>query len=549
MRSAGSPLAPCSSRPSGLSPSRRRVAAQPAAQPSRRPSRSSSSSATASSTSPATTQMYRTQINDRPGVLLRSLDWTLHRRRSDGGLLDYFRVDASDIGAGPGGLAPPRGRRGRPLPAHFTWRRTDLYSALPAFANPFLDDGIIPGQQTYNRTRNIYDATLAAPSRARCSRRSSASRATSTAGPGTTTYHLGENEFPLNEQRQARSTTSTGSGSRSTRPVQGGVTQGWRQYRWTDTASLAPGAGDGNISVPILGQTSPPTGSRRTTNNKINTPVTNAWVTGQPLRPPQAHRQLHPGRREQRDRTRRDRRRQLRLLRDLALLLGPRRHDQLPGARRTTGADRRAPRLELAPNVDVTGGWTEKSRELTGSALADSLYLDTMTFGGVQHGRPPADRPEQHLAPPRRSHLRRDRHGSACSGPSRSTRAGPRPIRTSTSAPELSSLLVPGGARAGVRPHRQHLRRRLHVRVSRRSPSRATTGTTTRDQPIFRTDFIEPRPLQVPRGLELEGDRPAVGGTTRRRRADGRRRRRSAISAKVKEFAGGSRRGPLQEHA
>ena len=34
----------------------------------------------------------------------------------------------------------------------------------------------------------------------------------------------------------------------------------------------------------------------------------------------------------------------------------------------------------------MTGGWTERSRELTGSALASSLYLDTMTFGNVSTG-------------------------------------------------------------------------------------------------------------------------------------------------------------------
>ena len=34
----------------------------------------------------------------------------------------------------------------------------------------------------------------------------------------------------------------------------------------------------------------------------------------------------------------------------------------------------------------MTGGWTERSRELTGSALASSLYLDTVTFGGVSAG-------------------------------------------------------------------------------------------------------------------------------------------------------------------
>ena len=45
-------------------------------------------------------QMYRTQINDRPGLLLRSLDYT-----SQGplGFLDYLHVDGTDIGAGPAG--------------------------------------------------------------------------------------------------------------------------------------------------------------------------------------------------------------------------------------------------------------------------------------------------------------------------------------------------------------------------------------------------------------------------------------------------------------
>ena len=57
--------------------------------------------------------------------------------------------------------APPAGRQARSLQARRSrGGETDFYSALPAFANPFLAEGIIPGQQTYNRTRNIYDATL-----------------------------------------------------------------------------------------------------------------------------------------------------------------------------------------------------------------------------------------------------------------------------------------------------------------------------------------------------------------------------------------------------
>ena len=104
-------------------------------------------------------RMYRTQINDRQGLLLRSLDYTMAEPLS-GGLLDFFHVDASDIGAGPAGQLRLQAGAQDLYKLNFTWRETDLYSALPAFANPFIAEGIIPGQHTYNRTRNIYDATL-----------------------------------------------------------------------------------------------------------------------------------------------------------------------------------------------------------------------------------------------------------------------------------------------------------------------------------------------------------------------------------------------------
>ncbi|HEY6930043.1 MAG TPA: hypothetical protein VJA66_10240, partial [Thermoanaerobaculia bacterium] len=38
------------------------------------------------------------------------------------------------------------------------------------------------------------------------------------------------------------------------------------------------------------------------------------------------------------------------------------------------------------PNVDLTGGWMERSRTLDGSALISSLYLDAVTYSGVSVG-------------------------------------------------------------------------------------------------------------------------------------------------------------------
>src|SRR5215472_18480723 len=90
---------------------------------------------------------YRTQINDRPGVLLRSLDYTAP---GSIGFLDTLQITGSDIGAGPAGQFRLLAAQTDVFRLNFSWRETDLFSALPAFANPFLDQGIIPGQQTWN---------------------------------------------------------------------------------------------------------------------------------------------------------------------------------------------------------------------------------------------------------------------------------------------------------------------------------------------------------------------------------------------------------------
>src|SRR5262245_24401705 len=102
--------------------------------------------------------MYRSQINDRPGFLIRSFAYD--SPEPIGSLFDHVHLDMSDVGAGPAGALRFSANQVDKFRLSFTWRRTQLFSALPAFANPFLADGIIPGQQTYNRTRDIYDANL-----------------------------------------------------------------------------------------------------------------------------------------------------------------------------------------------------------------------------------------------------------------------------------------------------------------------------------------------------------------------------------------------------
>ena len=273
-------------------------------------------------------QMYRTQINDRPGFLLRSLNYT--SEGPVGNFFDYLHVDGSDIGAGPAGQLRMQAGQVDLFKLTFTWREMDAYSALPAFANPFLAEGIIPGQQTYNRTRNIYDALLELFPGKALTPLLGYTRNTYD-GPGTTTYHLGGNEFLLNQQvNSVDELYRIGLGFHYGN-FQGAVTQGWRQFRWKETDTLAPGAGDGNVSTPVLGQ-------------EITADVIDVGAAEQdqharderlahrePPRPPQADWKLHPRRREQRHELRRGRRRELRVFRDCPVLLRVGRDGELAG--------------------------------------------------------------------------------------------------------------------------------------------------------------------------------------------------------------------------
>jgi hypothetical protein len=326
--------------------------------------------------------MYRTQINDKPGVLLRSLTWTSTKPLD--GVLDYFRIDANDVGAGPAGMLKLAAGQVDRFRLDFSWRRTDLFSALPAFANPLLDDGVIPGQHTYDRTRDIYDATLQIFPGKTLTPILGFTR-NIYRGPGTTTFHVGENDFLLNEGMRAIDDEYRVGLAFNTSIVQGAVTEGYRQYRLRDVVSLFPGANGGNVSFPILGQTVTADGIDRTTNSKTNTPVTNVWITGHPLdKLTLSGSYIRSDANASSDSAETD-------AGNFVSFAISRFFTGLDDAinssakvnywRGSARAD-----YEFGMGIGVTGGWTERSRELTGSALANSLYIDSQTFGGISTG-------------------------------------------------------------------------------------------------------------------------------------------------------------------
>ena len=105
--------------------------------------------------------MYRSQINEREGFLLRSLTFASSDFDGKPGSSTRSASTSATSASGRPGPSISRSARAASTSSRSSIDRWRYFSALPAFANPFLADGIVPGQQTYQRLRNVYDAELA----------------------------------------------------------------------------------------------------------------------------------------------------------------------------------------------------------------------------------------------------------------------------------------------------------------------------------------------------------------------------------------------------
>lgn len=443
-------------------------------------------------------QMYRTQINDRPGVLLRSLDYT-----SDGrlGFLDTLHIDATDVGAGPAGQLRFLAGQTGVFRLTFTWRETDLYSALPAFANPFIDEGIIPGQQTWNRIRNIYDAQLELLPGKIVTPILGYTRNTYD-GPGTTTYHLGGNEFELDQLVHSVDQLYRVGLGFNLGGFQAGFTQGWREYRWQDVTVLQPGGGSGNVTNPILGQTISADAVTTTQNNKINTPVTNAWFTGNLFKAVKLiGTYIKADGSNETNFAEADAGKFLsfeiaRFFSGLA---------ETVDSRSRTDYWRASARAEISlpANVTLAGGWAENSRVLDGQALISTLFIDTVTYAGQGTG----DLLREINARTSIDDMTRTYDATVTVrqlGPVAVNAGWTQVQQDVTATPDASEIVVPGGQ--GGR-----YERRVNTYGGGLSASQAGLTLTadyrhdSADQPIFRTDFMDRDRLSVRGMYQLNG--------------------------------------------
>ncbi len=204
-------------------------------------------------------------------------------------------------------------------------------------------------------------------------------------GPGTTTYHLGQNEYLLNEQVLSIDQLYRVGLVFQCDGVQAGFTQGWRMYDWKDVTALSPGAGSGNVTTPVLGETQNADAIVGTQNNKINTPVTNAWVTANLFgRLKVIGNYVKADGSNETNYVEADAGKfvSFEIARFFAGL------GETVNSRSRTDYWRASARAELmlAPNVDLAGGWVENKRVLDGQALISTLFLDTVTYAGQSTG-------------------------------------------------------------------------------------------------------------------------------------------------------------------
>mgnify|MGYP001123565001 CR=1 FL=1 len=324
-------------------------------------------------------EMFKSQVNEREGLQLRSLSYGLGDIRGTNAI-DHFRIDAADFGIGPNGLFRLEAGRTGYWKLNASYRMTDFYSNLPTIANPFLEKGSLDSQHSYDRTRTSVDVDLELlPGKAvRPLVGFSYSRY---AGPGLTTYHVGQDEFGLDQDLKEKDTEYRVGLAFDAGPFSGQVVQGWRSFKGEETLKLSPGAGAGNNPGTILGVPITLTSLTRTSTTDIDTPATSAVVTGKLGKAVRLTGTYVRAKADGEDESSENLAGNLvsfDILRYFKTLA-----EQTSATtealywRGSIRAD-----IHLASGFDVTAGYTRRSRELDGYGLVNDLYGSTTTFSG-----------------------------------------------------------------------------------------------------------------------------------------------------------------------
>jgi hypothetical protein len=328
--------------------------------------------------------MYKTQVNDKDGFLLGSLSMLVTGDSQHRGLFDRIRIDASDFGASPQSHFRLRARRFGVLDVDVNYFKAKYYSVLPAFANPFLDAGVVPGQHTDDRRLESLDVNVELlPGKVvtpivgyRWDRWD---------GPSQTTVHVGEDEFVLRSNLKETTEEYRAGVAFNLGSFRGSVVQGWRSVDSNDDLSLLTSPDAGNGSHPVLGHDITLDAYSRADRTSVYSPSTTGVVTGRI-----GDRVRIVGSYVNADVDSDGREAEL-ASGDLLSFSLRRFFDGLDTTVRSKASSpywRGQGRVEvdLPADFELTAGYTKRHRELDGSAVITEMYLDTIDYGGVATG-------------------------------------------------------------------------------------------------------------------------------------------------------------------
>ena len=324
---------------------------------------------------------YRSQINERSGILLRNITFATADFDGRTSLVDHLRVDGSDLGAGPAGALRLEAGRSGLWSLRFSYRHADFFSALPDFANPLFPT-VIPGQHTIDRGRNVYDAEIEIFPGGVITPLIGYTRNTYT-GPGRTTYHVGEDEFRLASNLDDIDQEVRVGANFAAGPISGRVVQGWRQFRERESLTLAPGEKNGNsLSDPVLGVSQNLTNLNRENSVTTNTPSTTALVTGR-IGPRVRLIGSYQRASAETDTNETEAVAGSLVSFEISRFFAGLNETASTRAEATFWRGSGRAELTVADGVDFSVGWSRRHRYLDGFALVSTLYLNTVTFAGA----------------------------------------------------------------------------------------------------------------------------------------------------------------------
>ena len=223
--------------------------------------------------------VYRSQINEGEGLLLRSFSLTTVDNSDGPKFFDHLRIDAAGIGVDPQASFRLSAGIAHVYDLRFSYRHSEFFNALPGFANPLLATGLTPGEQTINRALDTVSLDIEALPGAAITPLFGYEWVRYS-GSGRSTAAVGQNEFRLLSNLGETTQEFRGGIGFKVGGFQGRVLQGWRFFNSTQTDRLLPGAGAGNNTQPVLGQPITLSSYLDRTHTTGSTPVTTGYVTG-----------------------------------------------------------------------------------------------------------------------------------------------------------------------------------------------------------------------------------------------------------------------------